>query len=75
MKHLRQILAVSGFALSAALLSFPDSLLASDASSRIRFTTLSEATSPGLRSDFVRDIVQDVSGYVWIATDQGLDPL
>lgn len=41
-------------------------------STRIRFTTLSKSTPSGLKSNHVRDITQDLSGYVWIATDQGL---
>jgi signal transduction histidine kinase/ligand-binding sensor domain-containing protein/ActR/RegA family two-component response regulator len=40
--------------------------------SRIRFTTLSKATPGGLKSDEVRDITQDLGGYVWMATDRGL---
>ncbi|MCB1207030.1 MAG: hypothetical protein KDN18_22445, partial [Verrucomicrobiae bacterium] len=39
---------------------------------RIRFTALSKSTPGGLRSDLVRAISQDIGGYVWIATDQGL---
>lgn len=39
---------------------------------RIRFTTLSEATSEGLKSNLVRDLTQDLGGYVWLATDRGL---
>lgn len=41
-------------------------------STRIRFTTLSKSTPSGLKSNLVRDITQDLSGSVWIATDQGL---
>jgi signal transduction histidine kinase/ligand-binding sensor domain-containing protein/CheY-like chemotaxis protein len=40
--------------------------------SRIRFTTLSKSTPGGLRTDLVRDFTQDLGGYVWLATDQGL---
>ncbi len=39
---------------------------------RIRFTTLSKSTPSGLRSDYVRDIVEDLKGNLWLATDQGL---
>jgi signal transduction histidine kinase/ligand-binding sensor domain-containing protein/CheY-like chemotaxis protein len=39
---------------------------------RIRFTTLSKSTAGGLKSDLVRDIEQDLGGYVWLATDRGL---
>ena len=41
-------------------------------SNRIRFTTLSKTTSGGLKSDLVRDITQDLGGYVWLTTDRGL---
>jgi len=41
-------------------------------SSRIRFTTLSKSTPGGLKSDLVRDVTQDLGGYVWLATDRGL---
>ena len=41
-------------------------------STRIRFTTLSKATPSGLKSDSVLDLVQDLSGYIWLATDNGL---
>lgn len=47
-------------------------ICASDESTRIRFTTLSKSTPSGLKSDLVRDITQDLSGIVWLATDQGL---
>ena len=40
--------------------------------SRIRFSSLSTATSQGLKSDMVRDLTQDLSGSVWMATDRGL---
>ncbi|MBL9155990.1 MAG: response regulator [Verrucomicrobiales bacterium] len=43
-----------------------------DQSSRIRFTTLSKSTPGGLRTDLIRDITQDLGGYVWLATDEGL---
>jgi len=39
---------------------------------RIRFTALSKATPGGLKSDQVRDLTQDLRGYVWLATDSGL---
>lgn len=39
---------------------------------RIRFTPLSTSTSQGLKSDMVRDLTQDMSGSVWLATDRGL---
>jgi signal transduction histidine kinase/ligand-binding sensor domain-containing protein/CheY-like chemotaxis protein len=38
----------------------------------IRFTTLSQSTPEGLRTDWIRDLVQDAAGYLWIATDRGL---
>ncbi len=38
----------------------------------IRFTSLSTTTARGLKSDLVRDIVQDTSGSVWLATHRGL---
>lgn len=41
-------------------------------SNRIRFTTLSKTSSEGLKSDLVRDLTQDLSGYVWLTTDRGL---
>lgn len=40
--------------------------------SRIRFTPLSTSTAQGLKSDLVRDLTQDLSGSVWLATDRGL---
>jgi len=40
--------------------------------SRIRFTPLSTSTAQGLKSDMVRDLTQDLSGSVWLATDRGL---
>ncbi len=48
------------------------SLLGEEESTRIRFTTLSKSTPSGLKSDLVRDITQDLSGKIWLATDQGL---
>ncbi len=66
-RQLRGVALVAGFLFSSTAVG------GRDLSTRIRFTTLSEATSPSLHSNFVRDIVQDISGYVWIATDQGLD--
>ncbi|HRQ90756.1 MAG TPA: two-component regulator propeller domain-containing protein, partial [Bacteroidia bacterium] len=45
---------------------------AQENSSRIRFTTLSKSTLGGLKSDQVRDLTQDLGGYVWLATDRGL---
>ena len=53
-------------------LTFSSPILGQDSSSRIRFTSLSKSTSPGLESDVIRDIIQDLGGYLWIATDQGL---
>ena len=41
-------------------------------SNRIRFTTLSKTSTEGLKSDLVRDLTQDLSGYVWLTTDRGL---
>ncbi|MEM9016955.1 MAG: two-component regulator propeller domain-containing protein, partial [Verrucomicrobiota bacterium] len=61
--------------LSACLIvSFSSDLVCEDASSRIRFTSLSESTPvpSELRSNLVRGIHQDASGYLWIATDRGL---
>ncbi|MDF1656540.1 MAG: two-component regulator propeller domain-containing protein [Verrucomicrobiales bacterium] len=43
-----------------------------EAATHIRFTNLSESSQFGLPSDFVKDITQDKSGDVWIATDKGL---
>lgn len=39
---------------------------------RIRFTPLSKSTPGGLKSDVIRDITEDLQGFVWIATDQGV---
>lgn len=61
-----------------ALILLLNSLLLSElgysegTSNRIRFTTLSKSTPAGLKSDIIRDINQDLGGFVWIATDQGL---
>lgn len=73
MRANRHFLVLLLSALSAAIALQLVAVQASDSSSRIRFTTLSEATYPNLGSNLVRDIVQDLSGYVWIATDRGLD--
>jgi signal transduction histidine kinase/ligand-binding sensor domain-containing protein/CheY-like chemotaxis protein len=40
--------------------------------SRIRFTSLSKSTAGGLESNEVLGITQDIGGYIWMATDQGL---
>lgn len=46
---------------------------AEEISTRIRFTPLSEKTPSGLSSDQVRGLHQDIGGYIWIATDRGLN--
>lgn len=65
----RAHLAVSTVLTAIILASAPASSVSSD---RIRFTALTKASPSGLPSDVVRDIVQDVGSYVWIATDQGV---
>lgn len=47
-------------------------VLGNEESTRIRFTTLSKSTPGGLKSNLVRDVTQDMGGYVWLATDQGV---
>lgn len=51
---------------------FISHLHAQDEVGRIRFTSLSQSTPGGLKSNLVRDITQDLGGYVWMATDRGL---
>lgn len=49
-------------------------LPAQENSSEIRFSTLAKDTpGGGLSSNHVQGIVQDLGGYVWIATDKGLN--
>ncbi|MDF1739536.1 MAG: two-component regulator propeller domain-containing protein [Verrucomicrobiales bacterium] len=49
-------------------------LPAQESSTKIRFSTLAADTpGGGISSDHVQGIVQDLSGYVWIATDKGLN--
>ena len=63
------------FRYSVAIVSFiaaVEIVRGEEESTRIRFTTLSKSTPSGLKSDFVRDIAQDLSGKIWLATDQGL---
>ncbi len=63
-------------AFSAALLlaTYAGLLPAEENSARIRFSTLAEDTpGSGLSSNHVQGVVQDLSGYVWIATDKGLN--
>lgn len=47
-------------------------LNAGEPPSRIRFTNLSRSTPSGLKSNHVRDLVEDLRRFVWIATDKGL---
>lgn len=72
----RNLLESRSLYLSAVAASGMFTLLAGAApgaeTTRIRFTTLSKSTPGGLRSDLVRAMTQDIGGYVWIATDQGL---
>ncbi len=58
--------------LGALLALLPWPAAAQEEASRIRFTTLSSSTPGGLKSDQVRDLIQDPGGYVWLATDRGL---
>ncbi len=61
------------FALASLWVCLPHSGVSQeDQASRIRFTALSKSTPGGLRTDLVRDLTQDMGGYVWLATDQGL---
>ena len=61
---------MSLFLLTLAL--YASSAFADRTTDRIRFTALSKATPGGLKSDVVRDITEDLRGFVWIATDQGV---
>ena len=61
---------MSLFLLTLAL--YASSAFADRTTDRIRFTALSKATPGGLKSDVVRDITEDLGGFVWIATDQGV---
>ncbi|MAS93851.1 MAG: hypothetical protein CMO55_11720 [Verrucomicrobiales bacterium] len=45
---------------------------AAEPPSRIRFTNLSRSTPSGLKSNHVRDLVEDLRRFVWLATDKGL---
>lgn len=58
--------------LAGFLISLPLLAISQTEVSRIRFTTLSKSTPGGLKSDLVRDLTQDLSGYLWLATDRGL---
>lgn len=54
----------NGLASPASAQSLPEN--------HVRFTSLSTATASGLKSDLVRDLTQDTSGSVWLATNRGL---
>ncbi len=58
--------------LAGLLIALPFLAISQTEVSRIRFTTLSKSTPGGLKSDLVRDLTQDLSGYLWLATDRGL---
>jgi len=60
------------FALGAFSLAAFAAYSGEEISTHIRFTNLSESTQFGLQSDYVKDITQDKSGDVWLATDAGL---
>ena len=65
---------INAFSAALLLAACAGTLKAQENSTRIRFSTLAEDTpGGGLSSNHVQGIVQDLSGYVWIATDKGLN--
>lgn len=72
MENFRNSATLGSLLCGALLLLGLSSAKGQEEASRIRFTTLSKSSPDGLKSDQVRDIAQDLGGYVWLATDLGL---